>query len=539
MSKKSKPLGSNEPFRHQDHPRPRTRREFLAQGFITGAATVIAPTLAGMLAYPRAARATLAGDIQAAVTACNITTGAGKIPFICFDLAGGGNIAGSNVLVGGPKGQLDFLSVAGYSKLGLPGTMVPNGSAAGNFIDASFGLRYHSDSAHLRGMKLRASAAAMAGTTGTIIPALSQNDTNTNPHNPMYGIYQFGARGGLLNLIGSQSSMSGGNSMSPPTMMIAAAAPTKVSSSKDSSGLVSTGQLSTLLPNPNDVTNVLESMKRISDGKYAKVQAYPSDAALNSNALGSAGVEACGYTKSAYIVDRYNSPSAVNPDVDPNIVGPTGIFTTAEYQANSDYQKTAAVMKLVIDGNAAAGTIEMGGFDYHSGNRMDGEGKDLNLGNCIGACLEYANRVGKPVMIYVFSDGSLASNGMIDSSVGGRGKGVWTADNQSVAATYFLVFNPKGRAVSAQANPEMSLQLGNFNPDGSLNTTGSPAGNNVPNLVQMVVLNYMALHSANAISQWPTLWPAPNLNNTLGSGTALQPLIAWQPLAGLVNGMVA
>jgi hypothetical protein len=538
MSKKSKPLGLNEPFRHQDHPRPRTRREFLAQGFITGAATVIAPTLAGMLAYPRAARATLAADIQAAVTACNITTGAGKIPFICFDLAGGGNIAGSNVLVGGPTGQLDFLSVAGYSKLGLPGTMVPNASAAGSFVDASFGLRYHSDSAHLRGMKLRASAAAMAGTTGTIIPALSQNDTNTNPHNPMYGIYQFGARGGLLNLIGSESSMSGGNSMSPPTMMIAAAAPTKVSSSQDSKGLVSTGQLSTLLPNPNDVTNVLESMKRISDAKYAQVQAYPGNAALNSNALGAAGVEACGYTKSAYIVDRYNSPSAVNPDVDPNIVGASGIFSTAEYQASSDYQKTAAVMKLVIDGNAAAGTIEMGGFDYHSGNRMDGEAKDLNLGNCIGACLEYANRVGKPVMIYVFSDGSLASNGMIDSSVGGRGKGVWTADNQSVAATYFLVFNPKGRAVSAQSNPEMSLQLGNFNPDGSLNTTGSPAGNNVPNLVQMVVLNYMALHSASAISQWPTLWPAPNLNNTLGSGTALEPLIAWQPLAGLVNGMV-
>jgi hypothetical protein len=546
MSKKTKALGIHDPLLLQEHPRPRTRREFVAQSFMTGAATVIAPTLAGMLAYPRAARAGLTTDIQAAVTACNITTGAGKIPFICFDLAGGGNIAGSNVLVGGPKGQLDFLSVAGYSKLGLPGSMVPSPSATGNFIDSSFGLRYHSDSAHLRGMKLRASAKAMAGTTGTIIPALSQNDTNTNPHNPMYGIYQFGARGGLLNLIGSQSSQSGGSSMSPPTMVIAAAQPTKVSSSQDSKGLVSTGQLSTLLPNPNDVTNVLESMKRISDSKYAQVQAYPSDPTLNALAIGGMvngqpvpGIQACGFTKAAYIVDRYNSPSAVNPDVDPNIVGASGIFTTAEYKGNSDYQKTAAIMKLVIDGNAAAGTIEMGGFDYHSGNRMDGEARDLNLGNCIGACLEYAARVGKPVMIYVFSDGSLASSGMIDSSVGGRGKGVWTADNQSVAATYFLVFNPAGRAVSAQANPEMSLQIGNFNADGSQNTTGSPAGNNVPNLVQMVVLNYMALHSANAAANWPTLFPAPNLNNTLGSGAStLDPLIAWQPLAVLVNGLV-
>src|SRR5271170_3046639 len=160
MSKKSKALGLNEPLRHQDHPRPRTRREFLAQGFITGSATVIGPTLLGMLAAPRNARATLAQDISSLLGPCSITTGAGKIPFICFDLAGGGNIAGSNVLVGGPKGQLDFLSVAGYSKLGLPGTMVPSSSAAGTFVDASLGLRFHTESAHLKGIKLRASAKA-------------------------------------------------------------------------------------------------------------------------------------------------------------------------------------------------------------------------------------------------------------------------------------------------------------------------------------------------------------------------------------------
>src|SRR6266849_1950881 len=193
MRKPPRALGPNEPFRHPDHPRPTSRREFVAQGFLTGAATILGPALLGLLADPRIARASsyLAPDIQAAVAACGITTGAGKIPFICFDLAGGGNVAGSNVLVGGPKGQLDFLSVAGYSKLGLPGTMVPNPSTTGNFIDSTFGLRFHSDSAHLRGMKIRVkTASAMTNTSGTVIPALSQNDTNTNPHNPMYAIYQ-------------------------------------------------------------------------------------------------------------------------------------------------------------------------------------------------------------------------------------------------------------------------------------------------------------------------------------------------------------
>jgi hypothetical protein len=544
-----KGLGLHEPLRHQDHPRPTTRRQFIAQSFMTGGATVLMPSLIAHAATPA-----LPTDIQNAISACGITAGAGLIPFICFDLSGGGNILGSNVLVGGPGGQLDFLSVAGYNKLGLPGTMVPNSSATGSFVDSTFGLRFHSDSAHLRGMKsVVKTPSAMANTTGTVIPALSQNDTSDNPHNPMYGIYQVGARGALLNLIGSDSSVSGGNSVAPPTMINVAAQPTKIADSTDSQGLVNTGQLSTLLPNPTgpitvptDVTNVLMSMKRISDAKYPMVTAYGSGlpgggatvANANALALGPTGTQACAYTKAAYLLNRYPSPGAIDPDVDPNIVGSSGIFSMAQYQGNSDFQKTAAVMKLVIDGDAAAGTIQLDGFDYHTGERATGETRDYSAGQCIGACLEYAARVGSPVMIYIFSDGSLASSGMIDDSAAGRGKCVWTADNQNVAASYFLVYDPKAKPQAAQSNPEMSLQLGYCNPDGSQNTTSSPAGNNVFNLAQIVVLNYMALHNASAASSFPSLYPAPNPNNTLGTGSALQSLISFQPLASLVNGKV-
>jgi len=557
MRKLPKGLGLHEPLRHPDHPRPRTRRQFIAQSFMTGGASVLMPSVFSLLASPKA-NAQLASDIQTAVQQCGITAGAGLIPFICFDLSGGGNVLGSNVLVGGPGGQLDFLSVAGYNKLGLPGTMVPNSSSTGSFIDSTFGLRYHSDSAHLRGMKsVVTSPTAMTNTTGTVIPALSQNDTSDNPHNPMYGIYQVGARGALLNLIGTDSSVSGGNSMSPPTMINVAAQPTKIADSTDSQGLVNTGQLSTLLPSSSDVTNVLESMKRISDAKYAQVTAYSSSllgdssitsgaaATLNSTALGQYGLQACAYTKAAYLLNRYPSPSAIDPDVDPIIVGTGGIFSSTEYfngPNSSDFQKTASVMKLVIDGDAAAGTIELDGFDYHTGERATGETRDFSAGQCIGACLEYAARVGKPVMIYIFSDGSLFSNGMIDDSTAGRGKGVWTADNQNVAASYFLVFDPKAKPMPAQKNPELSLQLGYCNPDGSQNTTSSPAGNNVFNLVQIVVLNYMALHGTinglSAVNGFPVLWPSPNVNNTLGTGSALSSLISFQPLASLVGGKV-
>jgi hypothetical protein len=537
-----KGLGRGEPLRHPDHPRPTTRRQFISQGFMAGGASVLLPSLAALVANPRIANATLAPDVQAAVAACGISNGSGMIPFICFDLSGGANIAGSNVLVGGPTGQMDFLSVAGYSKLGLPGTMVPNSSTT-NFIDSSLTLRYHSKSAQMSGIKTKfTNTAAMANVTGTIVPALSQNDTNTNPHNPMYGIWQAGAQGALLNLIGTDSSVSGGNSMAPPNMINVAAQPTTIDSGQDTAGLVSTGQLSTLLPNANDVTNVLESMKRISDAKYPVINSYAtSQAVANAKA-----VQACSYTKAAYLLNQYPNPGAVDPDDDTSIVSQSGsgsIFSLAEYQGNSDFQKTAAVMKLVIDGDAAAGTIELGGFDYHTGERATGEMRDFGAGQCIGAVLQYAALQGKPVMIYVFSDGSLASDGTIDNSVGGGGKGVWTADNQNVAATYWLIYNPHGKATTAQSSIEASLQLGYFNPDGSQNTTATPAGNNVPNLVQMVVLNYLALHSATDLARWPMLWPGPGVSgpntvNTLGSGSALDPLIMYNPLAGLVGGRV-
>ena len=74
------------------------------------------------------------------------------------------------------------------------------------------------------------------------------------------------------------------------------------------------------------------------------------------------------------------------------------------------------------------GCITMGGFDYHTGERGTGEIRDLRAGRCMGACLEYAARLGVPLMLYVFSDGSVASNGQIDDTPEGRGKGEWTGD---------------------------------------------------------------------------------------------------------------
>jgi hypothetical protein len=510
--------GLNDPILHGDHPRPVTRRELLSAGLITGAASVIVPGL-GLFA-PRTARADVKTDLDYLdLTNCGLQGGAGMVPFIAFDLSGGANIAGSNVLIGKQGGQQDFLSTAGYSKLGLPGDMTPN---LPNQIDQSFGLAFHIDSAILRGMKMRAASPITASNTnGAIIAARSENDTGNNPHNPMYGIARTGARGELLTLIGSVSSDSGGNSMAPAAMIDPRIRPTKVDRASDVTGLVDTGELNTLFPDPADAVAVMESMAVLTWRKHARVTTNPQGVP----GLDDAGIKdfnKCGYVKSAYLAEQFSDPAALDPELDPDIVGTGGIWTQAEYGSDNEFRKTAAVMKMVIDGNAGAGTIQMGGFDYHTGDRSTGEARDLRAGQCIGACLEYAARKGKPLMIYVFSDGSLSSNGMIDNSAGGRGKGVWTGDNQSTAASVMLVYRPTAPPLmmtSAQGLPRN--QIGWFSADGSVATNSHPGANAVNQLVEVVILNYLALH--NRAGDMSTLFPTNGLGSQLDNWTAFAP----------------
>ena len=80
----------------------------------------------------------------------------------------------------------------------------------------------------------------------------------------------------------------------------------------------------------------------------------------------------------------------------------------------------------------------MGGYDYHGQGRNTGETRNFRAGRCIGACLEYAARMGMPLMIYVFSDGALSANGVLNMTVEGRGKLDWASDNQATAAPFVL-----------------------------------------------------------------------------------------------------
>jgi hypothetical protein len=536
MTTKNTTLHPDAPLLLNNHRRPITRRELVAQGFRAGTATVLGGSIFSLFANPRAAEAALSADLLAMRSACGIAAqGAGKIPFICFDLAGGANIAGSNVLIGQRGGQMDFLSASGYSKQGLPLAMSPAASTAANpLINTELGLSFHANSAMLRGILEKVAVGNRALTNGAVIPARSENDTGNNPHNPMYGINRAGANGSLLALIGSRASDSGGNSMAPAMMINPEVRPTKVDNPNDVTGLVDVGDLVSLL-DQQDTVAVMESIYRLSDAKLGKVNTNTSKDAVIKDMV------RCGYVKSADLADRFGDPSAIDPVADTDLVGAGGVFTQAEFDSDGEFRKTASVAKLVINGYAGAGTITMGGYDYHTGDRSTGETRDLRAGRCIGACLEYAARKGTPVMIYVFSDGSVFSNGMTDDSAMGGGKGVWTGDDQQTGAAYFLVYNPARRAVlmgGTSSDPNtisdvqrVHQQIGYMRASGDVETgSGVGAANNVNSLVETVILNYMALHGAQ--NQFGSNFPG----NSLGNAATLDKLTAFTPIC---NGVIS
>ena len=534
--KKNQYVPPEAPLLYEDHGRPVTRRQFIRQGMMTGSATVLSAGAFGMFANPNLARAAVAPDLDALATdiGCILGgVGAGQsVPFISFDLAGGANFAGSNVLVGQGGGQMDLLSTAGYSKLGLPGDMLPgqdstgvtllNTSANNDFTNNDLNLVFHADSPMLFGILEKASA-AIGNVDGAVIPARSDNDTGNNPHNPLYPLAMTGARGSVVDLIGSRSSVSGGNSMAPAMYIDPEFRPTKVDRPSDVTGLVDVGDLTAIL-GPDDVTAVMESITRIT---HKKLQLGTIDTGLTNDDVVKDLVR-CGYLKASDIADRFAGVE-VDPTLDTNIVGP--IFSATELANDGEFRKTASVMKMVLNGYAAGGCITMGGYDYHTGDRRVGENRDLRAGRCIGACIEYARLLNTPLMVYVFSDGSVASNGNTDDTastgagenlvLGGAGKGEWTGDNSSTACSFFLLFNPN-------AAPTLvgTRQIGRMNAGASVVTSATPAANNVNLLVNMVMLNYMAANgqvSPGNTTAFTNIFP----NHGLGNQASLDSFISF------------
>ena len=480
--------------RKSGHARPRTRRDFLNSGLIAGVSTVFLPSLATLLSREAAAQD----------AACIIDTGgalgAGKIPFLAIDQGGGANIAGSNVMVGGMGGQEDFLDAEGYAKLGLPNAIIPQTVG----VDRSFGLAMHPNSALLRGMLDKTSAATRANTNGIVIPARSENDTGNNPHNPVYGIARAGANGEFAATIGTRNSESGGRSRAPDSMIQADLRPVRVSNANQAIGLGGGA-------NENGFP----------DGRVAEASAIITALKLGSidEVAATEALLQCGFDKTTATFNTTITPQDLDPNADTDL---QAIFPNGELN-QGDFRKAAAAMKVVVNGYGGAGTIEYGGRDYHQDPRPETDGKDFVIGQVIGGALEYAALKAQPLMLYVFSDGAVsADQNRPEDDGNGTTKFRWRSDNSQTAASFILVYSPV--AQPSLRNGAASQQMGHFSREGNVVTSSSPFANSVNALAEMVVLNYLGLHGEEA------MFGAVLDNPGLGTGAAVAPYIAFDPI---------
>ena len=365
-----------------------------------------------------------------------------------------------------------------------------------------------------------------------MIPARSENDTGNNPHNPMYGICTAGADGTLLTLIGSYSSDRAAIRWRR-VMMDPAARPTKVDRTSDVTGLVDTGKLVGLL-DQRDAVAVLESIERISRPE-ARPRGQPKLGTRRTRSSRNWSVRLREVGRTSPIASA--TPSGAESRARRRIVGHAGdsIFTRAEYDGDGEFRKTAAVMKMVINGYAGAGTIADGRLRLSHGRAARPARLATSApANASAPASSTPRASAAPLMIYVFSDGSLSSNGQVDNTVDGRGKGVWTSDNQATAAPFFLVYNPAGRPAlfSRRLGTGRAPSAARVLPSGRLRgDRRHAAAENVNLLVETVVLNYMALHGEQNLFATANYFPG----HGLGSTALLDSLTAFNPI---VNGRI-
>lgn len=439
---------------YRDH-NPKTRRQFMAQGLLGFSALAFAPELLLKTANAQTA------------SGCAVSGSGGLTPVIIIDIAGGGNIAGGNVMVGGAGGQMNFLQ--SYSTNGLSAAEHP--SIAG-MINQDMGLVFHSRSGILAGIKSVASMNTQLQMEGTIFATISNDDTGNNQSNPIYWLNKAGAKGSLTQLGGTQESPSGGNSQSPIESINPTNAPVRVRSRNDALNLVSLGNSLTGTYNQNQLDAILSRSAGISENKINAIPKRSLPDAIKK-------IVTCGFSGTPEQVKNF-SPSVVDPDGDAVI---TPIFNRITDQGVRDVAKP--LVKLVLDGVLGAGTITLGGYDYHDNTRTSGDSRDRELGQLIGAIVETAAARQKDVVIYVLTDGGVGSGGP-----DANGRLVWTGDNGERSSSFMMVYKKDGRP----AMRNNKRQIGYFQANGAVSPTAALTSNSVTNTAKAMVANYLALH---------------------------------------------
>ncbi|MBX3021865.1 MAG: hypothetical protein KF799_09335 [Bdellovibrionales bacterium] len=448
-----------------NHPRPSTRREFLATGVIPFAAWAVGPSLGSLLLSAPAAEAQAANCLAAA--------GSGFIPFITLNLSGGPSLASQLVVK-----DLNGAPLNSYTKLGQgsgPGISFNVTKEFGNVDFAGTAIGGNTQglvSKFLTGVRdplANGSRSAALNNTAFVWTAVALgDDTSANQLDISGLVVKMGLSGSKLPNLGTVDSVTGINQM---PSLLPPPAPFRVGGVNDlTNALGYAASLNSL--SKNQKTALARAISKLSGSQVRRIAAS-SGATVVGQLIECAGIRN---------VDLITTGGG---DVNPLAVG--GSLTTElariwGIQANDRRSQNAVFACMVyngISGNASTVNLNMGGYDYHDGTRATGDARDLAAGQVVGKILQTAAFLKKPVFVYVCADGATVSGDSITAD------SPWMSDRGIAGMQYILAYDPTKRPVTSSA------QIGGFN-NGQAADGKFPTGTSADLAAQAVFANYAA-----------------------------------------------
>ena len=414
-----------------------SRRDFLSTaGAVQISASVCLPSLTTLLFDGRALAA--AGCKKAKVVS-------DAPAFIAIDLQGGASIAGNNVMVYDRGGEL----LSDYRGLGLPTALDPR---LNDMVNSDAGLAMHAESPMLRGIRAVATEEVLAKVSGCVICTQSADDTASNRLATAPGIFMAGGGGLVTPLVGNRPSFPGGSGGNSATPFPSGVTPAFIKDIESATQLISPGEFWTQAP--QKMAGVLALMKDLSEAQLQKF----SHLSLPEQAR---EMIKCGYLDAQDLLTANDGESSAvtATDLDPRR-HPKLSALNDDGVLSRQFEDAIEVAYLSLMGYAGAGTIAMGGYDYHDGTATTGEARDEMAGRVIGTVLAMAAALGRKLMLHVYTDGGIDANTNMpaekvreDSDVE---KYIWRGDSETRAAAFVLVYDPSGR-------PELSFtQMGAY-----------------------------------------------------------------------------
>lgn len=437
------------------HAKPVTRREFLGYGIIPFAASAMVPGALGLITP------------QAFAAECAATTGSEKVPFITLNLAGGAGLS-ANFLPRLESGDL----LPSYTKMGMGNNSGANALTTTNEFGVNSWATANGNAIGqlLVGIRNNADAATLANTAVVAVCVQSQDDTSNNKFDASGLIFKGGLVGNMIPNLGTRASATGLNQqaslMNPPPPLVVRS----YTDIANSIGYTRALQTSLSLPQRQKLAKLVGDLSTSQSRKLASV----------NNMAGVQNLIECAGIKNVEIA----AGAAVDPLANADVAARWGI--NAGTAANNQARVFAAMVYNGLLGQAGTVNLEIGGYDYHDGSRTTGDNKDREAGTAIGRILDTARILGKKVMLYVTSDGSVVSP---ENAAPGA---IWTSDRGSAGLALMFFYDPAGRPATS------GFQVGSYT-TGQVVDSRSPVGNSPELAAQAVFANWAKFNKDMAL----------------------------------------